>query len=491
MDNQLISVLKNGEPLVYKSCTAESSFKEQVMEGLSTVLHHFGKDHIYDHISYCLHELIDNACKANIKRVYFQEKEFDITDPEQYDSGMAQFKEDLLYHREHYLALLEPAGFWLSISYELHKDNLIIKVANSAPILPDELEKIYARIDKARVYESLAEIFEDISDDAESAGLGIVMLCMIIRKLGVTKNGFHIDCKNQVTTVTVQLPLSSVTDEDSETISDSLITAINTIPQFPENILKLKQLLAQKDFDTEKVVQLIKTDPALTAEILRMCNSAYYRRRNSIDNTRMAVSILGTRGLQAVLDSWGARKALEAQYPRKMLEPLWQHASEVAHITSILCKRYECDTQVTELAYNSALLHEIGRIVLQGNYSETYEEMKRICNRKNVSVDGVEDLIQGVNHTILGAKLAEKWGLPDSIVVIIRYYRLPLSSPEDLQQAAKIVYLAHTLSALLHHDSTEYQTENLPIYFGLSFKDTLSRLVKVVKESVQHQSDKQ
>ncbi|MDD2238142.1 MAG: HDOD domain-containing protein [Kiritimatiellae bacterium] len=484
MSENLIRNLESGEPVVYKSYGAESEFKHEVISSLQDILRHVGKPRIFDHVSYCLQELIDNAVKANLKRIYFQEQELRIDQAREYEHGMRLFKDSLLNHREHYLEQLEPHGLWVTVGYRYRKEMLEICVENNTPILDAELKKIHDRIDRARIYETLPEIFEDITDDSESAGLGIVMLCMILRRLGVPDKYFRIACRSGVTSVDMTIPFSCISDEDSETISDSLIHELNTIPQFPESIVRLKGMLSDSQFKQEEVLGLIKRDPALTAEILRMCNSAYYRRRNKIESPQMALGILGVRGMNAILDSWGARKALEAKYPKHLLEPLWAHASEVAYISSLLCVRYKCDPHVTELAYNAALLHDIGRIVLEGNYADTYVAMKKVCSRKKVSLDAVEDLIEGVNHTILGAKLAEKWNLPDAIVATIRYYRLPLSASENMQQIAKIVALSHILANLLRGDDTDYQTENLPKYFGFSNRDTLSSLVEEMRAAM-------
>lgn len=481
MKDAQIEAMKSGEPMVFKTFGADGEFKHTVLSALQLLLQHEGKSRIFDHISYCLQELMDNAVKANLKRIYFQEKQLHIGRLQEYEQGMRHFKDALLNQRDHYLEQLEKNELWMMVSYQYRKDLLSVRVQNNTPILDSELKKIHDRIDKARIYETLPEIFEDITDDSESAGLGIVMLCMILRRLGVPDKHFRFECGDGITTVTMTIPLSCISDEDSETISDSLIHELNTIPQFPESIRRLKDMLSDNQFRQEDVLSLIKRDPALTAEILRMCNSAYYRRRNKIESPQLALGILGVRGMNAILDSWGARKALEAKYPIHLLEPLWAHASEVAAISSLLCSRYKCDPHVTELAYNSALLHEIGRIVLEGNYAETYVAMKKVCSRKKVSVNAVEDLIEGVNHTILGAKLAEKWNLPDAIIATIRYYRLPLSANENMQQIAKIVDLSHILSNLLHHDNTDYQTENLPKYFGFSNKDTLSGLTEEIR----------
>ncbi|MDD4737592.1 MAG: hypothetical protein PHP44_15945, partial [Kiritimatiellae bacterium] len=252
MSENLIRNLESGEPVVYKSYGAESEFKHEVISSLQDILRHVGKPRIFDHVSYCLQELIDNAVKANLKRIYFQEQELRIDQAREYEHGMRLFKDSLLNHREHYLEQLEPHGLWVTVGYRYRKEMLEICVENNTPILDAELKKIHDRIDRARIYETLPEIFEDITDDSESAGLGIVMLCMILRRLGVPDKYFRIACRSGVNSVDMTIPFSCISDEDSETISDSLIHELNTIPQFPESIVRLKGMLSDSQFKQEE-----------------------------------------------------------------------------------------------------------------------------------------------------------------------------------------------------------------------------------------------
>ena len=454
-------------------------------QDLQILLKEIGKNHIFDALTYCLHELIDNACKANLKRVFFVSHQLDIQNATDYQRGMANFKSEILTNQANYTAQLEEAGLFIDVAFFLDEKELILHVSNNSVILPSELAKINQRIELARIHHTLTDVFEDISDNSESAGLGIVMLYMILRSLGLPHNSFVITTDDTCTAVTISMPIHMLTDDESEMISETLIEEIHSIPQFPDHIFKLKSIIQSTSFNPNDVLTLIKQDPALTADILRMCNSAYYRRRNKIENCRIAINILGIRGLNAILDSFGARKAMEKKYPAEVLDPIWKHSAETAQITSVLSEHYKLNTDIAEQAYNSALLHEIGRIVLEGRYPETYQALKQICDKKAVSVYAVEHLIKGANHTILGAHLAEKWNLPDPIISTIRYYQLPLSALDELQIIAKIVFLAHTLCSMRHNEDKKPQTDNLPKYFGLSTTDTLSSLLTLVNEKMQ------
>lgn len=462
----------------YRDCRMSPEFKNEVLSDFHAVMMHFGKDNIFDHVSYCLQELMDNACKANEKRVYFAGKKLNIHNRRDYEQGMQAFKAALLENRDKFGDALEQQDRWVRIVIRYDDGRLQVDIENNAQILEQELLRVRERIEKARMYDSVADIFEEITDTSESAGLGIVMLCMILRKLGISDRCFTINRCDELTRATLVIPLASLSDEESEIITDSLQQIMNHIPQFPKHLQELRQLIRSHSFSMEDVMKLVRKDPSLTAEVLRMSNSAYYRRKNKIEQVQLAVSILGVRGLEVIINAHGAHGALSKALPVEIMEPLWLHSQQVADVTSFLCKRYRYTPELTEHAYNSALLHDIGRIVLQCRFHNDYETLHQICREKDVSVFAVEDLIQGVNHSILGAKLAEKWELPDALVVILRTYRLPMSCCQSLQPVAKIVYLAHTLVNMMHNNLSDYQTDNLPAYLGISDSDTLSFLLR-------------
>lgn len=481
VSKKLIATISGGGAIEYRQHGRQEEVKDQLLSDLQVVMSHYGKDHIFDHISYCLQEILDNACKANEKRVYFLSKGLAIDDYSDYEQGMREFKTEVLSDRERFTTLSEEHGYWVNVRLALSDAKLLLDVSNNAPILEEELQRVHDRMDRARIYDSVVDIFEEISDSSESAGLGIVMLCMMLRKIGVSDKNFSITSEKGVTVARLAMPLASLSDDESEVVSDSLTHLLKNIPQFPEHLVELKRMIRNPRFHIDQVLQLIHQDPTLTAEVLRMANSAYYRRRNKIGQVKMAINIIGVRGLESIINSRGAYSALGKTFPSEYMEPLWRHSQHVAALASILCKRYRCSPAITENTYNSALLHDIGRIVLRSTYHEHYEALQEICHDKDVSVFAVEDLIQGVNHSILGSKLAEKWSLPDAVVATLRYYRLPLSSPNNLQQIAKIVYLSHTLVNILNGDHSDYQTQNLPKYFGLSTQDTLSSLLELVR----------
>ena len=103
--------LRSGLPLTITTYTLPHDMEVYMQEILTEFLHQLGQDHMISYLVYCQQELVTNAKKANTKRVYFQEKNLDITNPEDYEKGMATFKEDTLNNVNYYLEKQKRAGF--------------------------------------------------------------------------------------------------------------------------------------------------------------------------------------------------------------------------------------------------------------------------------------------------------------------------------------------------------------------------------------------
>jgi putative nucleotidyltransferase with HDIG domain len=452
-----------------------------VLEQFLSAIH---KENILDEIAYCLRELLDNAQKANIKRAFFLNEGLRIEDADDYTRGMQTFS-DRAFSTGPYLETLKAHEWYIEARFSIHDNRFKIDIINHTALLPQERSRILRKLSKAKVYNSLDQVFEDISDETESAGLGLVMLIIMLRKLGMPDRNFNVSGTDHCTCAALSIPLSLMTDEESKLVSDELIAEINTIPQFPESILQLTRMLNDPKNDLREISRLVKHDPALTMEVLRTANSAHYRRYNRIENSDLAISILGTRGLRYILQSYGARRALEEKYNGALLQDLWQHSLEMAEICAMLCRRYNGQDEEADIAYVSALLHDIGKIILEGRNPDAYAALRKICAEKKVSAGAVEDLIAGVNHALLGARMAENWNIPDRIVGTIRYCPVPLSAPDDIRGLCKLIYVAHMVEFKIHGEAKEYEIEeNILREFGLDRQENLEQLAADIQAAL-------
>ena len=251
-----------------------------------------------------------------------------------------------------------------------------------------------------------------------------------------------------------------VRDEESDQLSAALLHEIDSIPQVPRHIDSLRALLSDPELDFRALARLIRRDPVLALEVLRMANSPVYRRHHHIENCEMALSLLGIRGLRGLLDTFGARKALEGRYPVRLMDRLFRHSADIAEMAAAIGRQLGHGDEVVEGAYIGGLLHDMGRIILEGRAPDTYRALQRYCEERQASEAAVESLIAGVNHARIGARMAEHWHLPDRLVQVIRYGRAPLSAPEDARGCAQLIYLAHPMAHRLRGAPKEYEVDD-------------------------------
>jgi hypothetical protein len=175
---------------------------------LGAFLEEAGASHLFEPLSYCVRELAVNAQKANTKRLYFESRSLDPTDPAQYAHGMIHFKRDTLDEQKLYRDLLRERGLSIKIELIKRQNALSLAVRNSVEVLPSELIRVRQKIIRARKLHSLDEVLEEFVDESEGAGLGILVLILMFKKLGFTGDFFQFYAVGGHTVARILLPLT-------------------------------------------------------------------------------------------------------------------------------------------------------------------------------------------------------------------------------------------------------------------------------------------
>lgn len=120
-----------------------------------------------------IREIVFNAFKANLKRIYFEKSGIDINDSSKYNFVMKNFKEDYLYNLNKIEAeIATNEDYYIQINFEQKKDFLDISVFNNIQIVKEEYDRIMSRIQQSKISQNLAEAYNNVYDPTEGAGLG-------------------------------------------------------------------------------------------------------------------------------------------------------------------------------------------------------------------------------------------------------------------------------------------------------------------------------
>lgn len=447
------TAIRTGIPISITTYTLPHDMEMYMGEILSLFLTELNQTHMIQYLTYSLNELVVNAKKANTKRIYFKEKNLNIFDLNDYNKGMKTFKNDTLNNINYYLKLQKDAGLYVRLILQVKNNNIKIEVRNNSKITPFEKERIQQKLEQAQQYESIQDALTTVLDDSEGAGLGLVILILMLEKIGMTKENFQTITNDTETITRITLPLSEETQKEIDTISEEFSNAIQDLPQFPQNIEKLNKLLDSDDSKISDIANQISNDVALTGELLKTVNSAAFSLQTPCSSISDAVKMIGTRGIKNMLYSIGSLNIFAAQ--TKKNEDLWKHSYQVAFYSYNLAKNFcKSDNSVVEDSFVCGLLHDMGKVIFETNCPEYLENVKKICKDKITSLDLFEKIISGVNHGEIGAKIAEKWNFPESIINVIRFHHSPENAPETTKILATIIYIA---DLMVHYHNSDIQ----------------------------------
>jgi putative nucleotidyltransferase with HDIG domain len=221
---------------------------------------------------------------------------------------------------------------------------------------------------------------------------------------------------------------------------DDFINSVRYLPPAPRIVPELMRLLKQADVDSSKVVKLISFDPSLTANVLRICNSAYFGASTPTSDLQEAVTRLGFQQVyQLVAAAMGARMLGSAQTGYGLDEgELWKHSVAVAVTAQVMARKLSDDDNVV---FTAALLHDIGKIVLARALESVYPKLVRETEINQQSLLESERKLLGVQHAEVGARLLERWKFPPNIVSAVWFHHAPKGAGRH-QRLAAYIYVA-------------------------------------------------
>lgn len=301
-------------------------YLERILEAFLIEL---GQEKLKDRLAYCMREIALNAQKANTKRVYFKEKGLDINNPEDYTLGMQHFKEETAENIKYYLQKQKEHGYYIKIVLQKKGNNFYIIVKNNVEITKTEQIRVFDRIARARAFNSVEDAPSSLIDNSEGAGLGIIIIVLMLKKIGLSEDCFDIDFINGETVATLSIPFSEVQLEKLEALIKELLDQVEALPQFPENIVHLQRLISNPDADLTDIARQISVDPSLTADLLRLVNSAQFMLPKKVDNIVEAVKLVGLRTLKNLLYTYGTQKIFVKRFSE--IKWLWDHSYRTAY----------------------------------------------------------------------------------------------------------------------------------------------------------------
>lgn len=204
-----------------------------------------------------------------------------------------------------------------------------------------------------------------------------------------------------------------------------------------------------------EISRVVKLSPALTANILKLSNSASIGGKG-ITSIEEAVFLLGSEELSKLALAIGTMDRVAHLKVKVDWKVYWLHCLLTARITEALAGGFRT---ITGKEYMSGLLHDIGKLFIEHNFPSEFEAALLRSMERNISFYEAELQLFDSNHAEIGAELCSKWHLNDEIVRAVRYHHNPLSGQnrdimdvEHEKFLATCVFIANTLTNMFKVD---------------------------------------
>ena len=189
-----------------------------------------------------------------------------------------------------------------------------------------------------------------------------------------------------------------------------------SLPVFNNAAVRLQMELVKPEPDLRVIEQVITSDQALSSQVLKIANSAFYRGLVEVGTVRAAIIRLGMREIGRIV----LMAASEQHFRSRdrtialVMKKLWQHSVGCAYGTAWLARRRDCGVEQSQ-AFFAGLFHDVGKLFVL----MVIEQIKR----KNKSLKLTDSLLmEAMNrlHAREGSRLLTRWNMPGHLHVIAR-----------------------------------------------------------------------
>ncbi len=222
-----------------------------------------------------------------------------------------------------------------------------------------------------------------------------------------------------------------------------LIAGTTELAALPATSIRLLELLDDPEVSAAMVAAVIEKDPSLTANLLKLSNSAYYGMRRRVGTVREALLHLGSRTVLTIAFATSMGEIMRGpmsgyRLPRRRL---WSHALATAVASARLCGP-ESPAMTRDRAFTAGLVHDVGKLLLDRLLQRQIEQLPPCVEAKALLI--AERSLLGFDHAQAGAALGEAWNFPPDLVETIGRHHEP---PREAPALVRVVAAANLLAA--------------------------------------------
>ncbi|MGF1450017.1 MAG: HDOD domain-containing protein [Opitutales bacterium] len=225
---------------------------------------------------------------------------------------------------------------------------------------------------------------------------------------------------------------------------DTVIAEVRDLPPTPQILPKLQKILRDPEAGLEDVIDLVKVDPALTAQIVRLSNSGWYGSSSPSENINDAINRVGFQEVYKLVSLVTSNQVLGVAAPIYHMGKgeLFERSIGAALLMEQIGTMQRMDKDLT---YTCGLLHGLGKVIINAYCLERGLEIYSDDDDAADIDPQMERMVLGFTHPEVAGTILRRWGFAESIAEAIEHHPDPLKAPNHAHEAC-LLHLAVWIS---------------------------------------------
>lgn len=238
--------------------------------------------------------------------------------------------------------------------------------------------------------------------------------------------------------------IASIMDQQA-LLEQRIQNYIGRMPSLSTTVSKVLEICNLPNASANDLNRVISLDPVLTANVLKLINSAYYALPNQITSLARAIIMLGLNTVKNLALSTAVIGAIgkSSSFSALPMDPFWAHSICVGVTAKALAAARGVPISQREEYFVAGMLHDLGKIPLNVCFADPYAQAMQLAALEQGSLLRAEQLFVGIDHGRCGRLIAEKWRLSGSIVEALAWHHAPEQTSEEHRTLVATVALAN------------------------------------------------
>ncbi len=221
---------------------------------------------------------------------------------------------------------------------------------------------------------------------------------------------------------------------------EKLIKDSEQIPSLPSIFYRVTEAINDPDSTLEEIGNIVASDMALAARILKVVNSPYFGLEDKIEALPHALNIIGVDQLSNMVLATSVMSQFKG-IPEDFvtMESFWAH-SIACGLAAREIAQFDM-SKIKETLYLGGMIHDIGSLIIYKEIPELGREALERCNNWGQKLVDAEKSVMGFDHTEVGTALLTHWELSEVFKEMIFYHHAPWQAP-NYPKEASVIYLA-------------------------------------------------